>query len=98
MIPEPFDSCIPEVSDGFLFQETEDGVMLYESSTGKVITLDKSADLILSHCAEGLSVSQIADLLTDDSPIERDEVIRALAEFLEHGIIRTSVPPSVRGN
>lgn len=94
MIPDSFDSSIPEVCDGFLFQETEDGIMLYDSSTGKVITLDKSADLILSHCAAGFSVSEIAETIVSEYLIEHDEVIRTLAELAEHGVIRTAFRPS----
>jgi hypothetical protein len=86
MIPESFLSHIPEIRDGFLFEETEDGAMLYESSTGKVITLDRAADLILSHCADGLSVKEITEKITSEFSMGRDEVLQGLTSLRDHGI------------
>lgn len=86
MIPESFLSHIPKIRDGFLFEETEDGAVLYESSTGKVITLDRAADLILSHCADGLSVKEITEKITSEFSMSREEVLQGLAGLRDHGI------------
>lgn len=87
MTDEKFESYAPELSDGFLWEPIPDGCLLFEESTGKLITLNASAEAVLTHCDGELTVAQICRILESDFQIPSEETRSVLKRLLEEGVI-----------
>lgn len=87
MNDEEFESYVPEVSDGFLWEPIPDGCLLFEESTGKLITLNASAEAVLTHCDGKMTVAEICRTLESDLQIPGEETRSVLKRLLEEGVI-----------
>lgn len=87
MTDEKFESYAPEVSDGFLWEPIPDGCMLFEESTGKLITLNASAEAVLTHCDGELTVAEICRTLERDFQIPAEETRSVLKQLVAEKVI-----------
>ena len=87
MSDEEFKGYIPQVSDRFAFEPTKDGCLLYEVSTGKMLTLDKAGEFVLTHCSGEWNIQGILKILTRDVGIDATASLQVLKMLHEQGVI-----------
>ncbi len=82
-----FETYVPTVRDGFLWEPIPDGCFLYEESTGKLITLNASAEAVLTHCDGESTVAEICQAVESDFQISREEAEEVLKKLISEGVI-----------
>jgi hypothetical protein len=84
--------AVPELMDGFLWEELDDGCVLYHEATGKMVTLNGSAEAILSCCGQGATIEAVSLLAEAEFGLSRDECAAGLRLLLKEGVIRLRLP------
>ena len=87
MTDSNFAAYIPLVRDGFSWEPIPDGCILYEESTGKMITLNATAEAVLTHCYGELTVAEICRTIEDDFQVTREEAESVLKRLQGEGVI-----------
>jgi hypothetical protein len=82
-----FESFRPEVKESFLWEPIPEGCMLYEEETGKLLTLNSSAEAVLTHCDGDFTVAEICQLLENDFQIHAEETRTLIRRFIEEDVI-----------
>jgi hypothetical protein len=91
-VPENFDSYVPVLKEGFLFEPIPEGCMLFEESTGKLVTLNEAAEAVLTYCDSEHTVADICREVSQELQISQRDVRGALQELLAQGVLEP--PPS----
>lgn len=87
MTDPEFDSCLPEVKESFLWEPIPEGCVLFEEATGKLLTLNSSAEAILTHCDGELTVSELCSILENDFQVPPEETRAVLRQLMEEQVI-----------
>ena len=81
MTEEGFEAHRLVVGDGFAWEPIPDGCMLFEESTGRLLTLNPAAEAVLTHCDGELTGAEISRVLESDFDIPSAET-RSLLQRL----------------
>lgn len=76
------------VGDGFSWEPIPDGCLLFEESTGRLLTLNPAAEAVLSHCDGELTGAEISRALESDFAIPTAETRSILDRLRAEGVIR----------
>lgn len=91
MNPQP---C-PIIRDGFLWESLDEGCLLYHEASGKMITLNLEAEIILSHCTGEFSVADLLDKLERGFSVPPDAARAVIRQLEDEGVIEPLIwPPS----
>ncbi len=82
---------MPVVQDGFLWEPIQDGCLMYHEVSGKLVTLNFTAEAVLSYCDGEHTVSEISRELEDTMQIAAAHTMESLERLIEAGLIS---PPS----
>lgn len=82
-----FDTFAPEVRPGFLWEPVPDGCLLFEESTGKLLTLNAAAEIVLTHADGQLTVIEICATLEHDFQIPAPETRSLLQRLMDEGVL-----------
>ena len=75
------------VGEGFSWEPIPDGCLLYEASTGKLLTLNPAAEAVLAHCDGELTGAEICGRLATDFEIPMTETRSLLERLRAEGVI-----------
>ncbi len=87
------DSDRPQRRDGFLTQELDGEVVLFDPEQTRALCLNATASLIWGLCDGKTTVAEIVQLLRDAFPDAQDvagDVHQALADFSQHEAVRVA--------
>ena len=76
------------VGSHFSWEPIPDGCLLFEESTGKLLTLNPAAEAVLSHCDGELTGAEIGRVLESDFDIPATETRSLLQRLSAEGVIR----------
>jgi len=73
-----------KLNEGFVWEPMNDGCILYCQATGQILTVNPTAELILTYCDGELSLGEVFQAVTQDAPMDeqvfQDSVTKFLAE------------------
>lgn len=75
------------VGSQFSWEPIPDGCMLFEESTGKLLTLNPAAEAVLAHCDGELTGAEISTVLETDFDIPATETHSLLTRLCAEGVI-----------
>lgn len=76
------------VGSHFSWEPIPDGCLLFEESTGKLLTLNPAAEAVLSHCDGELTGAEIGRVLESDFDIPAMETHGLLQRLCAEGVIQ----------
>ena len=76
------------VGDGFSWEPIPDGCLLFEESTGRLLTLNPAAETVLAHCDGELTGAEISRVLESNFAIPATETRSLLTRLCAEGVIR----------
>jgi hypothetical protein len=82
-----FAAYVPSVRESFAWEPIPDGCILYEESTGKMITLNATAEAVLTHCFGEMTVDEICRKIEGEFQITREEAESVLKRLQGEGVI-----------
>ncbi len=85
MPPDP--ATPPLVRTGFLFEPLDDGCLLYEPTSGKMVTLNHAAEAVLSLCTGEFTPLQIEALAAQEFALSPAETALALQQLRDAEVI-----------
>lgn len=80
----------PRVTDRFLWEPLPDGCLLYEQSTGELLTLNDPAELILSHCDGEHSVQELCRRMKSEFELVPSTTLNLIDQLFTAGVISCS--------
>jgi hypothetical protein len=84
--------AVPELVEGFLWEELDDGCVLYHEATGKMVTLNGAAEAVLSCCGDGVTVADVLRLAAGEFAMPEQECAEAVKILRREGVIRLRLP------
>lgn len=75
------------IREGFLWEDIEEGCLLYHSGSGAMLTLNAGAEVVLAHCTGEFSVDEMLAVVHRDFGIAADEALKALDTLRTHGVV-----------
>jgi hypothetical protein len=72
---------------GFLWEVIEDGCLLFEEASGRMLTLSRLAELVLVHSTGEFTAREICGELARLFEVKRDEAMAACRNLLAEGVI-----------
>ncbi len=87
MTDEELDSQRLMVGERFAWEPIPDGCLLFEESTGKLLTLNPAAEAVLAHCDGELTGAAISRILETDFEIPTAETRSLLERLRAEGVI-----------
>jgi hypothetical protein len=91
--PESLDPrAVPELMDGFLWEELDDGCVLYHEATGRMVTLNGCAEAILTCCGNGATIEGVSRLAETEFGLSGDDCAAGLRLLVTEGVIRLRLP------
>jgi hypothetical protein len=85
---EGFESQRLVVGNHFSWEPIPDGCLLFEESTGKLLTLNPAAEAVLAHCDGELTGAEISSVLETDFDIPATETRSLLQRLSAEGVIQ----------
>lgn len=76
-----------ELCDGYRWEALPDGCLLYHESSGKVVTLNEAAELVLMHCDGEHTEDELCQLLVEETELTPSACHQALADLKKEGIV-----------
>ncbi len=83
-----FQGWRPIVGDTFSWEPIPEGCLLFEEGTGKLLTLNPSAEAVLTHCDGEQTVGEIVGTLESDWGIPPTETLNLLQRLRDEGVLR----------
>lgn len=90
MNPDP---CLI-IRDGFLWESLDEGCLLYHEASGKMVTLNHEAEIVLSHCTGEFPSARLLLKLEKDFGMTPEVSQAALRQLEEEGVIEALTWPS----
>jgi hypothetical protein len=87
MIDASSEADIPTIREGYLWEPIPEGCLLFQEKTGKLITLNSSAEAVLTHCDGELTVGEICRVLENEFQIPAAETGSVLKRLREEQVI-----------
>lgn len=84
----------PELMEGFLWEELDDGCVLYHEATGRMVTLNGAAEAVLSCCGGGMVAADVLRRVEEEFGLSGDDSLAGLRMLVREGVIRLVLPPS----
>ena len=81
-----------ELVEGFLWEELDDGCVLYHEATGRMVTLNGSAEAVMTCCRLGLTAEDVLRRAEGEFGLSRDDCMAGLRLLLKEGVIRMVLP------
>lgn len=72
---------------GFLWEGIQDGCLLFEESSGRMLTLNRLAELVLVHCTGEFTAGGMCSELARVFDVKREEAMDACRTLLAEGVI-----------
>lgn len=76
-----------KLNEGFVWEPMNDGCILYCQSTGQIITVNPTAELILTYCDGEMSLEQIFLAVNEDAPMDRAAFESSVSKFLDEKVL-----------
>ena len=83
---EPF-QLKPKVNEKFDYEPMPDGCLLYHQENGRILTVNPTAELILSYCDGSKTLEEVYQQVEPDAGIPRDVFLQAIEEFLNEQVL-----------
>jgi hypothetical protein len=77
----------PSIANGFLWESLDEGCLLYHEESGKMITLNQEAEIVLSHCTGEFSLPDLIDTLEKDFAMPAEATRAALRQLEQEAVI-----------
>jgi len=87
MIDPNFAAYVPTVRESFSWEPIPDGCILYEEASGKMVTLNATAEAVLTHCYGEMTVAEICRTVEGEFQISREESENVLKRLQAEGVI-----------
>lgn len=84
--------AVPELVEGFLWEELDDGCVLYHAATGRMVTLNGSAEAVMTCCGGRGTVEDVLRRAEEQFGLSGDVCRAALLLLLQEGVIRLALP------
>jgi hypothetical protein len=84
--------AVPELVEGFLWEELDDGCVLYHAATGRMVTLNGSAEAVMTCCGGGGTAEEVLRRAEGHFGLSGDVCMAALLLLLKEGVIRLALP------
>lgn len=81
-------AAVPELVDGFLWEELDDGCVLYHEATGRMVTLNGAAEAVLSCCGGGVTAEDVLRRAEGEFGLGGDDCMAGLRLLVKEGVIR----------
>lgn len=91
MSTEGFETQRLVVGSQFSWEPIPDGCLLFEESTGKLLTLNPAAEAVLTHCDGELTGAEISRVLECDFDIPATETHSLLTRLCAEGVIQPAL-------
>ncbi len=79
----------PQLNEAFDWEPMPDGCLLFSQETGQVLTVNPTAELILSFCDGELTVDEIYDQISQDIELPRESFEETIGRFIEEKVLLT---------
>jgi hypothetical protein len=77
----------PTLNATFVWEPLPDGCILYCQESGRILTLNPTAELILSYCDGATTLSEIFTLLAEETALGPDAFWSAVKQCLEEQVL-----------
>jgi hypothetical protein len=77
----------PLIRDGFLWESLDEGCLLYHEESGKMVTLNHEAEIVLSHCTGEFPLPDLLRLLEEEFAMAPTAAQAALRQLEDEGVI-----------
>lgn len=92
MTDAQFEAYVPQVRDGFLWEPIPDGCLIFEEGTGKLVTLNAAAEMVLTYCVGEMTVAEICRTVEEECQIPEEKTRAVIESLVDQGII--APPPA----
>ncbi|MEW6302154.1 MAG: PqqD family peptide modification chaperone [Verrucomicrobiota bacterium] len=75
------------LNEQFVWEPMPDGCILYCQDSGQIITLNPTAELILSYCDGATSLREVYHAMTQETPIAEDVFFSTVQRFLDEKVL-----------
>lgn len=84
--------AVPELVEGFLWEELDDGCVIYHEATGQMVTLNGTAEGLLSCCFGSGTLDDVLCSAEAEFGISSADGMAGLRLLLKEGVIRLVLP------
>lgn len=76
-----------KLNEGFVWEPMNDGCILYCQSTGQIITINPTAELILTYCDGETPLNEVYQAVIEDAPMDESAFQSSITKFLEEKVL-----------
>ena len=87
MVPDSTMQMKPQLNQSFDWEPMPDGCLLFSQETGQVLTVNPTAELILSFCDGENSLDQIYGDITKDLELPRESFLETIDRFISEKVL-----------
>jgi hypothetical protein len=77
----------PSLNEKFIWEPLPDGCILYCQESGRILTLNPAAELILSYCDGALTLGEICALIAPEAALAQEAFWAAVTECLKEQVL-----------
>ena len=76
-----------KLNESFVWEPMPDGCILYSQTSGQIITVNPTAELILTYCDGETTLQQVFQNVTEDAPLEPSAFQAAVDKLIEEKVL-----------
>jgi len=76
-----------KLNESFVWEPMPDGCILYSQTSGQIITVNPTAELILTYCDGETTLQQVFQSVIEDAPLEPSVFQTAVEKLIEEKIL-----------
>lgn len=77
----------PRLNEAYDYEPMPDGSLLYDQESGRIVTINPVAELILSFCDGETTIDEVFDKVSEEYEIPRDAYCDTVHQFLEEKVL-----------
>lgn len=76
-----------KLNERFVWEPMGDGCILYCQASGQILTVNPTAELILSYCDGEKSLEAVYQAVTEDTPLEQPAFQEAVQKLIDEQVL-----------